>query len=44
MLGQHLATRVAHDLPHLAQIARVMVLQWADAVGPWRKYLRILYP
>lgn len=43
-LGQHLATWVAHDLSHLAQIARVMAFQWTDAVGPWRKYLRILNP
>lgn len=41
-LGQHLATWVAHDLSHLAQIARVMARQQAAAVGPWRAYLPIV--
>lgn len=41
-LGQHLATWVAHDLGHLAQIARVMAKQYGEAVGPWRAYLSIL--
>jgi DinB superfamily len=43
-LGQHLATWVAHDLGHVAQISRVMAKQYADAVGPWRAYLSILGP
>ena len=43
-LGQHLATWVAHDLDHLVQIARVMGRQYVEAVGPWRKYLRIAGP
>ncbi len=41
-LGQLLATWVAHDLNHLGQIARVMAKRYADEVGPWRVYLRIL--
>lgn len=41
-LGQHLATWVAHDLDHLAQIARVMARRTTADVGPWRAYLRIL--
>lgn len=41
-LGQLLATWVAHDLGHLAQIARVMAKQYRDAVGPWRVYLPVL--
>lgn len=41
-LGQHLATWVAHDLSHTAQIARVMAGRYRDAVGPWRAYLRVL--
>jgi uncharacterized damage-inducible protein DinB len=41
-LGQLLATWVAHDLDHLAQIARVMAKRYAQAVGPWAQYLRIL--
>lgn len=40
-LGQHFATWVAHDLDHLVQIARIVGRQYTDAVGPWRKYLRI---
>lgn len=41
-LRQLLATWVAHDLGHLAQIARVMAKQYRSAVGPWRAYLPIL--
>ena len=43
-LGQLLATWVAHDLDHLVQVARVMGRQYADAVGPWGQYLRIIGP
>ena len=42
MLRQLLATWVAHDLSHTAQIARVMAKQYRDAVGPWRAYLTIM--
>jgi hypothetical protein len=41
-LEQHLATWVAHDLGHLAQVSRIMARQYTDAVGPWRAYLPIL--
>ncbi|MGE0816061.1 MAG: DinB family protein [Vicinamibacterales bacterium] len=41
-LRQLLATWVAHDLGHLAQIARVMAKRYRRAVGPWRQYLPIL--
>jgi hypothetical protein len=41
-LGQLLATWVAHDLNHLAQIARVMGRQYTEAVGPWLAYLPLL--
>jgi hypothetical protein len=41
-LGQLVATWVAHDLDHVTQIARVMARQYADEVGPWRAYLRIV--
>ena len=41
-LRQLLATWVAHDLDHVVQISRVMARQYADAVGPWRQYLRII--
>lgn len=41
-LGQHLSTWVAHDLGHLAQVARTMGRSLRDAVGPWRLYLPYL--
>jgi len=41
-LRQHLASWVAHDLGHLAQVARVMAKQYKDAVGPWAPYLPVL--
>jgi hypothetical protein len=41
-LRQLLATWVAHDLDHVQQIARVLARQYADEVGPWRAYLRII--
>jgi hypothetical protein len=41
-LRQLLSTWVAHDLSHIAQIARVLARQYRDAVGPWRAYLPIL--
>ncbi|MEP7381362.1 MAG: DinB family protein [Gemmatimonadota bacterium] len=41
-LRQLLATWVAHDLGHIAQVARVMAKQYREAVGPWSVYLPIL--
>jgi hypothetical protein len=41
-LAQLLATWVAHDLGHLAQISRVLAKQYRDDVGPWRAYLPVL--
>lgn len=41
-LRQLLATWVAHDLGHMAQITRVMAKQYRDAVGPWRAYLPVM--
>jgi hypothetical protein len=41
-LRQLLATWTAHDVSHLAQIARVMAKQYRDAVGPWRAYLPVM--
>jgi hypothetical protein len=41
-LRELLATWVAHDLSHIAQIARVMGRQYTDEVGPWRAYLPML--
>jgi uncharacterized damage-inducible protein DinB len=41
-LRQLLATWVAHDLGHVAQVSRVMAKQYGEAVGPWREYLPVL--
>jgi DinB superfamily len=41
-LKQLLATWVAHDLGHIAQIVRVMAKQYRHEVGPWQQYLSIL--
>jgi len=41
-LSQLLATWVAHDLNHIAQIARVMAKRYQADVGPWIAFLRIL--
>ncbi len=41
-LEQLLATWVAHDLGHIAQIARVMAKQYRGAVGPWIAFLPVL--
>jgi hypothetical protein len=41
-LRQLLATWVAHDLDHLMQISRVLGGQYAEDVGPWRAYLRVI--
>jgi hypothetical protein len=41
-LRQLLATWVAHDFDHIVQISRVLATQYADEVGPWRAYLRVI--
>ncbi len=41
-LRELLAMWVAHDLGHLAQIARVMAKQYRGAVGPWVQFLPVL--
>jgi len=41
-LSQLLATWAVHDLNHLAQISRIMAVQYKAAVGPWVEYLKIL--
>jgi DinB superfamily len=41
-MRQLLATWVAHDLDHVVQISRVLARQYAEEVGPWRSYLRII--
>jgi hypothetical protein len=42
-LEQLLATWVAHDLGHIAQVTRVMARQYREAVGPWEAYLPVLH-
>lgn len=41
-MRQHLATWLAHDLGHVAQVVRAMARQYTDEVGPWRQYLSML--
>ena len=41
-LAQLLATWVAHDLTHLAQIGEVLAPRYREDVGPWRAYLPAL--
>ena len=41
-LSQLLAAWAVHDLTHLHQISRIMAHQYADAVGPWSKFLGVL--
>lgn len=41
-LEELLATWVAHDLGHIAQVSRVMAKQYREAIGPWRAYLPIM--
>jgi len=41
-LRQLLSTWVAHDLAHLAQIARVMAKQYKTDIGPWIEYMPIM--
>ncbi|MEM8930294.1 MAG: DinB family protein [Acidobacteriota bacterium] len=42
-LRQLLATWVAHDLGHLAQVSRAMAKRHRDDVGPWQAYLSVLH-
>jgi hypothetical protein len=41
-LSQLLATWAVHDLVHINQISRVMVKQYAAAIGPWKAYVSLL--
>ena len=41
-LRQHLAAWVAHDLSHLAQIARVLAMRYNEEAVPWTAYVSIL--
>jgi hypothetical protein len=41
-LGQLLATWLAHDLTHVAQVGEVLARRYRDDVGPWRAFLPAL--
>ena len=41
-LSQLLSAWAAHDLNHLAQIARILAKQYKENTGPWIAYLKIL--
>jgi hypothetical protein len=41
-LRQLLASWVAHDLGHVAQVSRVMAKQYRDEVGPWVPFMPVL--
>lgn len=41
-LKQLLATWTVHDLAHINQISRVMAKHYANDVGPWKAYIRVL--
>lgn len=41
-LSQLLATWVAHDLHHIAQICKAMAYQYKDELGPWIEYIGII--
>jgi hypothetical protein len=41
-LGQVLATWVAHDLTHVAQVGEVLARRYREDVGPYRAYLPAL--
>ena len=43
-LSQLLATWIAHDLNHIAQICKALAFQHKEDVGPWEAYLSILAP
>jgi hypothetical protein len=42
-LSELLAAWAAHDLNHLHHLARVMALQYRDAVGPWAQYMGVMH-
>jgi hypothetical protein len=41
-MRQFLATWTLHDLGHIAQIMRIMAVQYRSEVGPWVEYASIL--
>lgn len=41
-LRQLISTWTIHDIAHLNQVSRVIVKHYAEDVGPWKKYTRLL--
>lgn len=41
-LEELIASWVAHDLDHIAQVSRTLAKQYKETVGPWAAYLSIL--
>jgi hypothetical protein len=41
-LRQLISTWTIHDIVHLNQVSRVIVKHYAEDVGPWRKYTKLL--
>lgn len=41
-LSNLLAAWAAHDMTHLHQLSRVMARQYAEAVGPWSRFMGVL--
>lgn len=41
-LAQLIATWVNHDLSHIAQISRMMAMQYKEAVGPFIRFLKFI--
>jgi hypothetical protein len=42
-LGQLLATWAAHDMAHVAQLARILTRAFGRHVGPWTRYFSLLH-
>ena len=41
-LRQLLSTWTVHDLVHINQMTRVLASNYKGAIGPWRKYIKLL--
>ena len=41
-LRQLISTWTIHDIAHLNQVSRVIVKHYAEDVGPWKKYIKLL--
>ncbi len=41
-LRELIATWTVHDMVHLNQVSRVLVKHYAEDIGPWKNYVRLL--